>query len=140
MILSFFVQTPKLEGLQSQQKRVRRIGGLSYSQLYSNQMGQIAVNVLLLFLFGLWFVASKPLFDEKAEIARWLIHENVWGTLSTISVHLEGYPWGQAISFVDGNVDNSTGNVYFYTSDMDTSMQVAKIYELLSSIYFNKDH
>jgi hypothetical protein len=94
-------------------------------------MGQIAANVLLLFLLGLWFsvVASKPLFYEKAEIARWLIHENVWGTLSTISVHLEGYPWGQAISFVDGNVDNSTGNVYFYTSDMDTSMQVAKIYD-----------
>eukprot|EP01034_Spumella_vulgaris_P030991 gene30991-38300_t len=48
---------------------------------------------------------------------------NVWGTLSTISVHLNGQAWGQPKSFVDGSLTNSTGNFYFYDSEMDTSLQ-----------------
>lgn len=65
----------------------------------------------------------KPPFWEKAETARWLVHENVWGTLSTMSAHLK-QAWGQPKSFVDGTASNSTGVLYFYDSDMDTSMQV----------------
>ncbi|RYY88101.1 hypothetical protein EON63_03050 [archaeon] len=67
---------------------------------------------------------SKPPFWKKAETARWLAHENVWGTLSTTSVHLNGQAWGQPKSFVDGTITNSTGDFYFYDSDMDTSLQV----------------
>lgn len=69
-------------------------------------------------------VVQKPPFWEKAETARWLAHENLWGTLSTTSVHLNGQAWGQPKSFVDGSNSNSTGNLYFYDSDMDTSMEV----------------
>ncbi len=67
---------------------------------------------------------ERPPFWKKAETARWLAHSNVWGTLSTISVHLNGQAWGQPKSFVDGTRDNSTGNFYFYDSEMDASMQV----------------
>lgn len=66
---------------------------------------------------------DKPPFWKKAETARWLAHENVWGTLSTTSVHLKGQAWGQPKSFVDGTETNSTGILYFYDSDMDASMQ-----------------
>eukprot|EP01031_Cornospumella_fuschlensis_P036956 gene36956-44833_t len=50
----------------------------------------------------------------------------MWGTLSTTSVHLQGQAWGQPKSFVDetrGTSSNSTGELYFYDSDMDTSLQ-----------------
>jgi len=65
----------------------------------------------------------KPHFWEKAENARWLAHANIWGTLSTTSIHLNGQAWGQPKSFADGSKSNSTGVLYFYDSDMDTSIQ-----------------
>ena len=52
---------------------------------------------------------TKPFFWNKAETARWLAHSNLWGTLSTTSVHLNGRPWGQPKSFVDGSTTVSTG-------------------------------
>ena len=67
---------------------------------------------------------KKPAFWNKAESSRWLAHSNLWGTLSTSSQHLKGRAWGQPKSFVDGSNSNSTGVLYFYDSDMDTSMQV----------------
>lgn len=70
------------------------------------------------------FAKDKPPFRQKAETARWLANENLWGTLSTTSVHLKGQAWGQPKSFVDGSSTNSTGNIYMYDSDMDTSVQV----------------
>jgi hypothetical protein len=66
---------------------------------------------------------SKPPFWKKAETTRWLAHENLWGTLSTTSAHLNGQAWGQPKSFVDGSNANSTGVLYFYDSDMDASME-----------------
>jgi hypothetical protein len=66
---------------------------------------------------------TKPRFWKKAETARWLAHQNLWGSLATISVHLKGAPFSQPKSFVDGPEANSTGVIYFWDSDMDTSMQ-----------------
>ena len=76
----------------------------------------------IVFLFVLCD-GQKPPFWEKTETARWLAHQNLWGTLSTTSVHLNGQAWGQPKSFVDGGSTNSTGVLYFYDSDMDTSME-----------------
>ena len=59
-----------------------------------------------------------------------------WGTLSTTSVHLNGQAWGQPKSFVDGPVNNSTGNLYFYDSDMDTSLEVQFTYYILECLVF----
>lgn len=60
---------------------------------------------------------------RKAETARLLAHSNLWGVLSTTSVHLDGRAWGQPKSFVDGSLLNSTGTLYFYDSDMDESIK-----------------
>ena len=68
---------------------------------------------------------KKPAFWKKAETARWLSHQNVWGTFATTSVHLQGRAWAQPKSFVDGTIESSTGIPYFYDSDMDTSMEDA---------------
>lgn len=80
------------------------------------------------FAFCLLLVKSstgqKPPFWKKAETARWLAHQNVWGTLCTTSLHLGKQAWGQPKSFVDGTIANSTGTPYFYDSDMDESVKV----------------
>lgn len=47
----------------------------------------------------------------------------MWGTLSTTSVHLNGAPFGQPKSFVDGTTNQSTGELYIYDTDMDESMK-----------------
>lgn len=80
---------------------------------------------LLLGLYAGVHCSDEPPFWDKAGTARWLAHENLWGTLSTTSVHLNGQAWGQPKSFVDGSSGNSTGHLYFYDSDMDTSMEDA---------------
>ena len=38
----------------------------------------------------------KPPTDQYARVARWLVHAASWGTLSTISAHLKGAPYGCA--------------------------------------------
>jgi hypothetical protein len=66
-------------------------------------------------------------------LARWLVHRATYGILATTSVHLKGMAFGNVISFADGTVenktvgtvDNSTGNLYFFTSPLDTSMYVS---------------
>ena len=50
----------------------------------------------------------------------------MWGAFATTSVHLNGAPFAQPKSFSEGFGKNeSTGVLYFYDSDMDTSVQDA---------------
>jgi hypothetical protein len=68
----------------------------------------------------------KPPFWKKAETARWLAHESLWGSIASTSIHLNGIAWCQPISFVDGTTHNSTGNLYFYATEMDVTIQVVE--------------
>ena len=91
-----------------------------------------AINYVFLFITiiasgPLISAEMKPPFRQKAETARWLAHSNLWGVLSTTSVHLNGQAWGQPKSFSDGNSTFSSGKLYFYDSDLDTSMQASAI-------------
>jgi hypothetical protein len=58
-------------------------------------------------------------------MARWLVHRNDWGTLSTISRHLStkhnAVPYGNVVSYSDGPPDNSTGRLLFYLTKMDAT-------------------
>ena len=65
---------------------------------------------------------KKPRILDFPGTARWLAHENFWGTIGTLSVRLNGAPFTQPKSFVDGPADNSTGVLYFYDSEMDESL------------------
>ena len=73
--------------------------------------------------FSLHYQTDPPPFYQKPETARWLAHEHVYGTLSTTSVHLNGQAWGTTKSYVDGSISNSTGDLYFYDCDINTSIQ-----------------
>ena len=47
------------------------------------------------------------------------MHNTIWGSISTISVALNGAPFSVVTSFSDGTIDNSTGIPYFYLSIFD---------------------
>lgn len=66
---------------------------------------------------------QPPPFQLKAATARWIAHNANYGIISTFSRHLNGIPFGNIASFSDGTVDNSTGELYFFLSPLDASMQ-----------------
>lgn len=64
---------------------------------------------------------ERPNHAEHAKMARWLIAENDWGTVSTISQHLVGTAFGNLVSYADGPRGNSTGRLLFYLTPMDAT-------------------
>ncbi|KAL0919859.1 hypothetical protein M5K25_011983 [Dendrobium thyrsiflorum] len=51
--------------------------------------------------------------------ARWLMAKNNWGILSTISVDLGGVPFGNVVSFSDGEPGHGFGVPYFYLAELE---------------------
>ncbi|CAL8468144.1 g7683 [Coccomyxa elongata] len=64
---------------------------------------------------------ERPYHAEHAKMARWLIAENDWGTVSTTSIHLAGAAFGNLVSYADGPKGNSTGRLLFYLTPMDAT-------------------
>ncbi|KAG7376561.1 Cellular repressor of E1A-stimulated proteins 1 [Phytophthora pseudosyringae] len=61
---------------------------------------------------------------SPAQHARQLVHDNVWATLSTISVQFGGAPYGSIVSYSDGvgySKEDSTGKIFFYLTPMDAT-------------------
>jgi len=63
--------------------------------------------------------SARPQPKEHARMARWLVHVSDWGTVSTQSTMLEGFPYGNAVAISDGPQDKSTGRIIFYLTDFD---------------------
>ncbi|KAI5077452.1 hypothetical protein GOP47_0007276 [Adiantum capillus-veneris] len=61
----------------------------------------------------------RPDPGHAGSMARWLVASNSWGVVSTVSVHLNGIPFGNVVSYSDGPDGNSTGVPYFYMSTLD---------------------
>ncbi|KAA0196798.1 hypothetical protein HAZT_HAZT005327 [Hyalella azteca] len=61
-------------------------------------------------------------------IQRYIIHISDWATLATISTHanITGYPFANVFSISDGITSNSTGNPYFYLTDLELSVHDLK--------------
>ncbi|EPS58204.1 hypothetical protein M569_16613, partial [Genlisea aurea] len=63
---------------------------------------------------------ERPLPDDAADFARWLITTSSWGVLNTISIEWDGSPFGNVVSFSDGLPDEEgKGIPYFYLSPLD---------------------
>lgn len=62
---------------------------------------------------------SKPDPSDARATARWLVSQNLWGVLSTISIDLGGAPFGNVVSFSDGPPGEGRGIPYFYLSMLD---------------------
>ena len=54
--------------------------------------------------------AGPPDYTDKTCTARWIAHTANYGVLATISLHLNGVPFGNVASFSDGTPLNSTGS------------------------------
>jgi hypothetical protein len=49
-----------------------------------------------------YIMPCRPDYTDYAGMARWLVHQNEWGVVSTTSRHLGGIAFGNALSFADG--------------------------------------
>ncbi|EOY02279.1 Pyridoxamine 5\'-phosphate oxidase family protein isoform 1 [Theobroma cacao] len=96
--------------------------------------GLYCFRTFLLVLFFLGFqdcvqgrllAVSKPDRDDAAAYARWLVSQNTWGILNTLSSELEGAPFGNVVSFSDGLPDKGTGIPYFYLTTLDPTARNA---------------
>lgn len=90
--------------------------------------------VLYLFLFFVGFPGSiegrllltkKPDPKNAAATARWLVSQNSWGVLNTISSDLGGAPFGNVVSFSDGLPNKGSGIPYFYLTALDPTARDA---------------
>ncbi|CAE5973414.1 unnamed protein product [Arabidopsis arenosa] len=68
---------------------------------------------------------SKPDRHDYAASARWLVSQNSWGVLSTLSVDHEGAPFGNVVSFSDGLPEKGSGIPYFYLTTLDPTARNA---------------
>ncbi|XP_028292277.1 protein CREG2 [Gouania willdenowi] len=71
---------------------------------------------------------GPPPHQETANTARYIAHYSDWGYLATISTQdkIKGIPFGNIFSISDGPLDNSTGIIYFYVSQLDNSIMDLK--------------
>ncbi|XP_051141502.1 uncharacterized protein LOC127258621 [Andrographis paniculata] len=63
--------------------------------------------------------ARRPNPDDAASFARWLVSQSSWGVLNTISNEWGGAPFGNVVSFSDGEPDKGKGIPYFYLTTLD---------------------
>ncbi|KAL1191836.1 hypothetical protein V5N11_004869 [Cardamine amara subsp. amara] len=68
---------------------------------------------------------SKPDRHDYAASARWLVSQNIWGVLSTLSIDYEGTPFGNVVSFSDGLPEKGNGIPYFYLTTLDPTARNA---------------
>lgn len=67
---------------------------------------------------------ERPPWQNAAAMARWLVHTNDWGTISTVSRRLSGsniVPFANAVSYSDGPHGKSTGRLLFYLTKLDAT-------------------
>ncbi|KAK2647537.1 hypothetical protein Ddye_015026 [Dipteronia dyeriana] len=74
---------------------------------------------------GRLFAVSKPDLNNAAAYARWLVSQNFWGVLNTISSDLGGAPFGNVVSFSDGLPNKGGGIPFFYLTDLDPTARNA---------------
>ncbi|XP_022133442.1 protein CREG1 isoform X2 [Momordica charantia] len=77
------------------------------------------------FVQGRSLPSSKPDPDNAAATARWLVSQNSWGILSTISSEFGGAPFGNVVSFSDGPPSKGQGTPYFYLTTLDPTARYA---------------
>lgn len=74
---------------------------------------------------GRLLLINKPDPNDPAASARWLVSQNSWGVLNTISSDLGGAPFGNVVSFSDGLPGKGSGIPYFYLTTLDPTAKNA---------------
>ncbi|XP_057856301.2 uncharacterized protein LOC131065719 isoform X1 [Cryptomeria japonica] len=92
-----------------------------------NRSSRMAIKSFLALVFIFYNCANghgmqakaKPDPSDAHATARWLVSQNTWGIISTISIDLQGAPFGNVISYSDGPPGQGTGIPYFYLTLLD---------------------
>lgn len=95
----------------------------------------LSISFLVLFLVSfLDSVQGRPISmlsgpdpKDAAYTARWLVAQNSWGVLNTISSELGGAPFGNVVSFSDGPPNEGSGIPYFYLTALDPTARNALV-------------
>lgn len=67
---------------------------------------------------------GPPPHTEYAKVARYLVHRSDWTAMGTNSKYFPGFPMVNIISIADSpKREKSTGNIYFYLTDLDFTGQ-----------------
>ncbi|XP_017230182.1 uncharacterized protein LOC108204972 [Daucus carota subsp. sativus] len=107
-----------------------------------NVTSSIIVVAMLLLIFGdfqessssrvlvkarplLYSSSSRPRPADAAPFARWLVSHSSWGVLNTIADDMGGAPFGNVVSFSDGQPDSGSGIPYFYLTTLDPTATYA---------------
>lgn len=70
---------------------------------------------------------GPPPHTEYAQMARYLVHRSDWTSMGTNSLEFPGFPMVNIISMADSpKNEKSTGNIYFYLTDLDYTGQDLK--------------
>ena len=67
------------------------------------------------------YTCAPPPHEMVAARARWIVYHSLWTSVGTISVRLQGKPWGNVRSVADGVDANSTGLPVLYLPTPDPS-------------------
>lgn len=70
-------------------------------------------------------LSSRPRPGDAAPFARWMVSHSSWGVLNTIADDLGGAPFGNVVSFSDGQPDSGSGIPYFYLTTLDPTASYA---------------
>eukprot|EP00213_Chloropicon_mariensis_P006697 CAMPEP_0197476984 /NCGR_PEP_ID=MMETSP1309-20131121/12484_1 /TAXON_ID=464262 /ORGANISM="Genus nov. species nov., Strain RCC998" /LENGTH=167 /DNA_ID=CAMNT_0043017649 /DNA_START=216 /DNA_END=719 /DNA_ORIENTATION=+ len=65
-------------------------------------------------------------------MARYLVHNNLWGVMGTNSRDRKGLPWTNVVDLSDGPVCNSTGRLFFYLTSLDETAYDVEVYPTVS--------
>ncbi|KAJ6301407.1 hypothetical protein OIU77_015667 [Salix suchowensis] len=74
---------------------------------------------------GRLLLINKPDPIDAAASARWLVSQNSWGVLNTLSSDLGGAPFGNVVSYSDGLPGEGSGIPYFYLTTLDPTAKNA---------------
>lgn len=89
--------------------------------------------------------SDPPAHTDYAKMARWLVHNLDWTSMSTISTYpdLIGYPMVNVVATADSEIGaKSTGNIYFYLTlldftakDLSKSNKLTTLFSMEQTLY-----
>ncbi|KAL0036600.1 hypothetical protein WJX79_002157 [Trebouxia sp. C0005] len=64
---------------------------------------------------------ERPEYLQHAQMARYVVHMNSWGSVASSSIHLRGHPFAAVESYSDGAIGDSTGRLLFFLTSLDAT-------------------
>lgn len=94
--------------------------------------------VIILCGDGVFTANHRPVYEDYAKMARYLVHKSNWtsmGTISSLST-IHGFPMVNVISIADSALNEpSTGHIYFLLTSLDFTGQDLDVNNKLTALF-----